>query len=139
MFLRKRLKVKKVRFLFNRYFVDTWSRILRKKKIHNKTTKRFLSFFSKYMVAPRIPRGFRRRRRRARPRMSRKAIFFRGLLFANRRAQDHVRALLRRKFRHLLYNYHVHKRLHNTTGPLFRIWSRKFDFTRVKLKGRSRR
>lgn len=139
MFLRKRLKVKKVRFLFNRYFIDTWARILRKKKLHNKTTKRFLSFFSKYMVAPRIPRGFRGRRRRLRRRISRRSIFFRGLLFGKKTGRDQIRALLRKKFRHLLYNYHAHKKLHSTTAPLFRIWSRKFDFTRVRLKGHRRR
>lgn len=60
MFLRKKLRVKKARFLFNRYFIDTWARIIRKKKLHNKTTKRFLSFFARYILVNRTSRGLRR-------------------------------------------------------------------------------
>lgn len=140
MFLRKKLRVKKARFLFNRYFIDTWARIIRKKKLHNKTTKRFLSFFARYILVNRTSRGLRRWRRRwARHRRKRNSAYLAKILFTKHR-RKRIRGLLRRKFRQLLYNYCSHKGVRNNlTTPLFRMWIRKFDFTRIRWLRRGRR
>lgn len=47
MFIKKKKPNKRV--LFNKFFIDPWSSILLKRKIRNRSTQRFLQFFSKYI------------------------------------------------------------------------------------------
>lgn len=48
MFLRRTRQNRRV--LFNRFFIDIWSNITLKKKVRNRSTRKFLQFFSRYIL-----------------------------------------------------------------------------------------
>lgn len=102
MFLKRKKKYRELRFLFNKYFVDIWGRILKKKKVHNLTTKRFLTFFARYVTIKPLD-NFRRKRRY----YQRRPFIRKPRLVAAKVDQSKLKYLIRRNLasymRHKLY------------------------------------